>query len=147
MAISLATVENDTWATVKAIIKADSTVTSYVSTNVYSAYPTVFLENAGGLPFVIIHRPQISERIETINCATKTYLVSFRIDCVATKDKIVKQTSDAVRNALETNRSTTEGVYLFDFTIDNEDEDWDFVEKTKIHYNTMTVVYEWRGAI
>jgi len=145
MSISLSTIENDVWQTVYNIIKNDTTVKSLVGSKVYSSYPSIFIEDAGGMPFVIIHRPRISEDLITLD-GTKQYIVNIEIHNVHKRAKEVKQLSDAVRNALESNKSTTEANNLYDFAVISEAEDFDFRDKTKIHYNIFTVQYVWKEA-
>ena len=143
MAISLSTIEDDTWQTIYNIIKNDTTVQGFIGSKIYSSYPNVFIEDAGGMPFVIVHRPRISEKLVTLD-GTKVYGVSIRVDNVHKRGKEVKQLADAVRNALESNKTTTESNGLYDFSISDETEDFDFRDKIKIHYSIFTVSYEWR---
>jgi len=143
--VSRSTIENDVWQVVYNIIKNDTAVKSFVGSNVYSSYPSVFIEDAGGLPFVIIHRPEISEDYITIN-GSKLYTINIEIHCVHKRAKEVKQLADAVRNALESNTATTESYNMHNFEITGETEDFDFRDKSKIHYNILSVQYTWQEA-
>jgi len=143
--VSKSTIENDIWQVVFDIIKNDTTVKLFVNNNVYSSYPSVFIEDAGGLPFVIIHRPRISEDTVTLG-GVKIYPVTIEIHCVHKRAKEVKQLADAVRNALQSNVSTTESNNMHNFEVVSETEDFDFRDKMKIHYNILEVSYEWHEA-
>ena len=142
MAISLSSIENDVWQTIYNIISNDSTVQGMVGSKVYSSYPSIFIESGSGMPMVVIHRPTISEDIVVLN-GDKVYDISVEIHCVHKRAKEVKQLSDAVRNALESNKSTTESSDMSNLRIIREVEDFDFRDKLKIHYNILTLSYIW----
>lgn len=142
MSISIETIEDDVWNLIYDIISNSSGVTSLVGDNVYAAYPSKFILEGTGMPFVIIERPTISEELVTIN-GDKIYPVMIRITNTDKKSEGVKKVSDAVRNALEVNKTITESNGLFDFTIASEASDFDMRDDKKIHYHIMNVHYVW----
>lgn len=138
MAISQSAIETNVWDTLKTIISSDSTVSSF-STFIGGAYPDKFVRTAGGLPFVIIHKPNVSEERITLN-TTKFFNITVEIECYANKAADVKTLSDAVRNALET---ATASDSMYNFKVDSDTEDFTIRDNIRIHVSTLGCSYQW----
>ena len=142
--MSISTISQDVWDTIRTILSNDTTLSNNVN-YIGGAYPQKFIDDAGGLPFIVIHKPNISETRYTFT--KKTYNIEIDIECFADTAAKLKLISDAVRNALETNQSTTRNVNaMFNFTVIGEAEDFDLRNNKRIHINRMTCSYAYRGA-
>jgi hypothetical protein len=143
MTINVSTITTNTWDVVQTIISGNATVDTN-SNGVYGAYPQQFIDNAGGLPMVIVHKPEVTE--QRLTMTKKKFMVTIRIESFADKADTLKTLSDAVRNALETNKATTRGSnQLYHFKVVEDTEDFDLRANKRIHRNILGVSYEFVG--
>lgn len=103
MTSTYGTILNNLQSTVYNIIKNDSTVQSK-TTNVMDGVPAQMIRGVG-FPYILVHTPEGSEERVTI---TKFKVnATVHIEVVSKTESIVRETADAVRDALRSNQSTT----------------------------------------
>lgn len=142
--VSLSTINTNCWDTVRNIIAADGTVDAN-STYVGGAYPQKFIDRAGGLPFIVIHKPRITEERLTIKPKKRCRII-IDISIFADKSATLKLLSDAVRNSLESNQDTTIAAVMHDFKVTGDSEGFELRGNKRIHSNRMTIEYEFVGS-
>jgi len=143
MAVSVSTITTNIWDAIQTIISGNTTVDNN-STAVYGTYPQQFIDSAGGLPMVIVHKPEVTE--QRITMTKKKFLISIRIESFTDNAAGLKVLSDAVRNALETNKVTTRGSnQLYHFKIVEDTEDFDLRANKRVHRNILGASYEFVG--
>lgn len=137
-----ANVLDNAQTTIRNLLVADSTVTTY-SPKVVDGTPEA-LTRGVGFPIVIVHTPEISE--EFYSFTTKKIMITFGIEVVGKVETNVRKLTDAVRNALSANQATTIGVKVFKFlnasTSLGKDE---LPDGTPLYTNVITVSYQWVG--
>jgi len=103
-----------------------------------------YIDKAGGLPFVIIHKPEITENALTFS--RKRYPISIEIECFTDSAAKLKILADAIRNALEGNRSTFRTTdTMFNFRIVSDTEDFDLRGNKRIHICRMIALFDFMG--
>lgn len=143
MATDTATLSENIWDNLRTILAADAVVgtggTAGVN-KIYGAYPQDFIDDASGLPFIVIHKPILTETRRTIT--KKNYTVSVDIEGFADNAAVMKIVSDGIRNALQSNQATTRAShFMFDFMITGDTEDFDLRGNKRIHRNVLTCQY------
>jgi len=145
---STSTLSTDIWDSIRGIIAADSVVKVGGTAGIIyigGPYPSKFIDSAGGLPFIVIHKPVVIEEKRTIT--KKAYLISIEIESFADNAATLKLVSDGVRNALESNESTTRASnFMFNFKVVGDTEDFDLRRNKRIHRNMLTCEYLISGA-
>ena len=141
-------IQTKAWDTVRGIINLDDTVIAN-SNGRYSAYPKIFIEEAGGLPLVVVSKPEVTSENLTIG-GLKEYFVTFEIHSVVGGEsksaEKLKVLADAVRYSLLNNTATTETDKLFNPNVLGSDQDFDFRNEKKIHYDILRIQYKYTGS-
>ncbi len=151
MAIARSTIATNIFDTLRTILNADDTVKvdgTLGVNEIISSYSEIFIKNAGGLPFIVIHKPNITEEKSTF--IRKFYNVVVDIECIANSQAVVKTLADGVRNALESANTSTTGTRangLTDFIITADIEDFDRRNNKRIHFDRLTCEYTWIGDV
>ena len=147
MALTESDIQTKAWDVIRSILNSDNTVTSN-SNKRYSAYPDTFLSDAGGLPIVVINKPEVVAAPLTLD-GTKQYIVTFEIHSVVGGEsrsaEKLKVLADAVRYALLNNQSITESNGLYNPVILSDTADFDFRGGKKIHYDILRIQYTYIG--
>ncbi|RLJ03637.1 MAG: hypothetical protein DRP11_00130 [Candidatus Aenigmatarchaeota archaeon] len=145
MAVTSATVLDASWEAVRSILASDTTISNMLNDPIRSAYTKEFIEQASGMPLLVIHKPNAVETSITLN-NSKVWRIEMQIDSVTARAEDAKLLADAVRNALETSQDTLESNKLFNFRVVSETEDFDIIGGRKIvHYDIMTVAFDYTG--
>jgi len=145
--VSKSTLRNSTWELIQDTLKNDSTLSSLVN-GVYSAYPRDFVENLGGLPFIVINKPEISDtRLTLPTNGIRIYSVEVEIHIIvggqSRSASLLKKITDTVEYVLESNQSTFQDNGLENYTLTNEGTDFEFRKGEKIHYGILRVSFDY----
>ena len=141
MAINSATISTNTWDVIYTLLNV-SAITNIAQ--ISSAYAKSYTTNASNKPFVVIHRPNITEEVISFT-GKKTYMVSIDIEIVCSEEEQLKVLGDTVRNLLESGIATTRAVYLFGFKVVSDNTAYELRTNRRILHNMMTIEYYRRG--
>jgi len=144
--VSKATILTNSWDVIRTLLVGNSTVTGLVAaTKIHSAYPGRYINKGGGLPFIVIHKPEITE--EKLTMTKKRYPISIDIESFSDNADKAKQVSDAIRNALEGNRATFRTTdEMFNFRVTSDTKDFDLRGNKRVHIDRLTCEFDFMGA-
>jgi len=135
--------QDNAQSTVHGIVNADSIVQGFTK-NIVDGVPEG-LTRGVGFPYVVIPTPTVSE--ERLTFTLKKVFVEFPIEIWTTRESVCRKLSDAVRNTLKTNLSTTEAAYLKDFNVTSSGVSPTILPDGKTVYtNIIRVRFEWIGS-
>jgi hypothetical protein len=138
---SKATLRTQSWDLIHTTLSADTTITA-MKVPVHSAYPGSFIEDADGLPFVVVEKPKVIKVRMTLGSSPqKSYTITMRIHTVvggeSKSSEKLKEIADLVESCLETNENTIAGSGYEDYEVLSDESDFDFFKARKIHYNIL----------
>lgn len=144
--VSKSTILASSWDSIRNLLVGDDTVTGLVATTkIHGAYPGDYIKKGGGLPFIVIHKPEVTEKKLTFS--KKRYMTSIDIESFSDNADKAKQVSDAIRSALEGNRATFRTTdEMFNFRITSDTEDFDLRGKNRVHIDRLTCEFDFMGA-
>ena len=116
--VSYSNIGDKTQELMYTLLKADTTIIPFVRTGVLGDYAFNIFDGEPHLPssvssYIIIHTPELSERRLTQGQTPKMSIsVTEEIEIRASKESEARELSDAVRNCLFTNQTTTRAYKL-----------------------------------
>lgn len=140
------TIKTDAWKALYDVLKSSGLMT-YIN-RIYSAYPAEFIEDAGGLPFAILHPADVVGIPVTLD-NTKDYYVTFDIEVVVGEESEIakksKQVADIVNKVIMNAQDTLQTNGLFNYVMTGNTKDFDEREGNKIMYDVISIQFTFFG--
>jgi len=144
MVVSYATVITETQHQVIDILKNDSTIQTYTS-YVLDGYPSDLLKRRA-FPFILGRTPEVNEENLTFS-NKKSIDLSCTIEIWSSKEGMGRETADAVRGALHSNRNTTKGQRLYWQNIASTTLDIQFLPEVKRPFYIYSIILNYKAVL
>ena len=140
--INLDTLTEDIWDIIHSAVNSNNTLVNDI-TFVGSVFPKKFVENAGGLPFLIIHKPKVTE--EHLTFKKKRFNVNVEIGVYTNSAAKLKEVENLLRKTMNQSQFLFIGENLVHMLIDSDDATNETRGTQAIHNTTLLFTWLWLG--
>jgi len=145
--VSKNTLYTDIWQFLYNLLNSDTDITNEVN-GIYSAYPRVFIDDAGGLPFIVINKPVITEEGITFKDVEEKFIeveIEIIVGGESESAKKLKHIMDLIQKRFDSSVDDFQSEKLFNPKIVSDTPDYDYRKGKKIYYGIIRLSFTYNG--